>query len=74
MIQIQHKLSECRPSNLVVLGPGDDDEEDEAVEDSQGPSSATEGVSGSVDCVGCSSAEDENEVCPSPIQPKGDKL
>ena len=50
-------------------GPGDDDDEDEAVEDSQGPSSATEGVSGSVDCVGCSSAEDENEVCPSPIQP-----
>ena len=55
-------------------GPVDDDDEDEAVEDSQGPSSATEGVSGSVDCVGCSSAEDENEVCPSPIQPKGDKL
>ena len=35
-----------------------DDDEDEAVSD-QGPSSATEGVVGSVDCVGCSSAEDE---------------
>ena len=52
-------------------GQGDEDEEDEAVEDTQGPSSATEGTVGSVDCVGCSSAEDENEVCPSPIQPKG---
>lgn len=54
------------------LGAADEDEEDEAVEDSQGPSSATEGGVGSVDCVGCSSAEDENEVCPSPIQPKGE--
>ena len=47
----------------------EEDEEDEAVEDS----SATEaqaGAAGSVDCVGCSSAEDENEVCPSPIQAK----
>ena len=48
----------------------EEDEEDEAVEDSQGPSSATEGTTGSVDCIGCSSAEDENEVCPSPIQAK----
>lgn len=55
------------------LGAPDDDDEDEAVEDSQGPSSAAEGggAVGSVDCVGCSSAEDENEACPSPIQPKG---
>ncbi len=49
----------------------EEDDEDEAVEDSQGPSSAAEGTIGSVDCVGCSSAEDENEVCPSPHQPKG---
>jgi len=51
---------------------GDDDEEDEAVEDTQGPL-GTEGAVGSVDCVGCSSAEDDNEVCPSPIQPKARK-
>ena len=45
-------------------------EKKSAVEDSQGPSSATEGTTGSVDCIGCSNAEDENEVCPSPIQAK----
>ena len=49
----------------------DEDDEDEAVEDTQGPISTSEGAVGSVDCVGCSSAEDENEVCPSPITPKG---
>lgn len=54
------------------MGAQDEEEEDEAVEDSQGPSSAAEGGgAGSVDCVGCSSAEDENEACPSPVQPKG---
>ena len=53
------------------LDPNEEDEEDEAVEDSQGPSSANEGGAGSVDCVGCSSAEDEN--CPSPIQPQGEQ-
>jgi hypothetical protein len=54
-----------------VLDDDDDDDEDEAVDDSQGPASANEGGAGSVDCVGCSSAEDEDEVCPSPIEPKG---
>ena len=49
----------------------EEDEEDEAVsaEDSQGPPVPAD-QSGSVDCVGCSSAEDENEVCPSPIVAK----
>ena len=47
----------------------EEDEEDEAVEDSS-TNEAQGGAAGSVDCVGCSSAEDENEVCPSPIQSK----
>ena len=47
----------------------EEDEEDEAVEDSS-TNEAQAGASGSVDCVGCSSAEDEHEVCPSPIQSK----
>lgn len=52
-------------------GTIEEDEEDEAVEDFQGSTFVQEGAVGSVDCVGCSSAEDDNEVCPSPIQPKG---
>ena len=76
-IDIKRKLTEIHlrlknGGSVQDRGCGqDEDEEDEAVEDTQGPSSATEGAVGSVDCVGCSSAEDENEVCPSPIQPKG---
>ena len=72
LIELHLRLKNGGSIHDSTLGGAEDDEddEDEAVSD-QGPSSATEGVVGSVDCVGCSSAEDENEACPSPIQPKG---